>query len=541
MLTISNLVPIQTPVIPQVASSIPENSGALFASILKSSENAEHETVNQVSPQALPAGKLPWQSLLKVSAAGQPFVSRPKVSPAEQNDSAPQTSGPTTVSPKPAITQVIADASVNVPKNSETVKQPQPASVQSSALLMTQPPSSPVAQTPSGPTPAVKPKDSAGESSAPAAASNSIKKNSKDKDAKTEEPSKLTASPTLPIVVPPPPASVPVSDIRPFTLAFPKEQKAVGSKEEVTPKAAASAVQSDLSVSGIDPAPHQETVNQSAFKNAAVRPSPKSPIAFSVALPKTQPVSSSTAPAKATVPAVSAGAPAASEASSNKKNSSGSEQRHTDSSKPEQASPAAPASKTGDPAAVLKTPSSSPATNVAAAVPNTGADRQQHIQSSYSNSALLKSSDASPATQAASVSEPAKQAVASRPQTIDLKIDSGDKGEVAVRVSQRAGDVQVTVRTADGDLAQSLKQHLPELSDRLVQNGVHGEIWHPGTAQFSNANSNSSESWNGTESDSQQQPQRESNQSLDGGADQEHSKRSTAWLDELYNAEKEKH
>ena len=509
LITISSLVPTQTPVIPQVALSTPEHSGELFASILKSSENAEHETVNQVNPQPLPAGKQSWQSLLNIS-------------------------------PKPATTPESADASVKAPRQSG-ISKGQPASVQSTAPVMTQPSSSPVAQTASDPAPAIKPKDSKGESAAPDASGDLVNKNSKEKDAKKEEPNKLTAPPALAIVVPPP-ASVPIVDTRPFTLSFPKEQKAAGSNENATPKTAASAVQSNLSVSGEDPALYQETVNQSAFKNAAVRPSPKAPIAFSVAIPKTQSISSLPAPAKASVPAVPAVASAASEASSNKKNAAGSEQRHTDSSKPDQASPAAPAVKASDPAAVLKTPSS-PVTNVAAAVPNTAADRQ-HVQASYSNSTVLKSSETSPATQAAAVSEPLKQATVSRPQTIDLKIDSGDKGEVAVRVSQRAGDVQVTVRTADGDLAQSLKQHLPELSDRLVQNGVHGEIWHPGTAQSSSANSSNSESWNGTESDSQQQQQqqqRDSQQSLDGGADQEQSKPPAAWLEELYNAEKEKH
>ena len=508
LITISSLVPTQTPVIPQVALSTPEHSGELFASILKSSENAEHETVNQVNLQPLPAAKQSWPSLLNIS-------------------------------PKPAAMPVSADAPVKAPRQSDSSKG-QPSSVQSTALVMPQPPPSSVAQTFIDPAPVIKPKDSEGESSAPAASGNLVKKNSKDKDAKNEEPSKLTAPPTLATVVPPP-ASVPISDIRPFTLAFPKEQKAAGSTADVTPKSAAKTVETASSVSGQDPALHQETVNQSVFKSAAARPLPKAPIAFSVAIPKTQPISSLTASAKAAVPAaVSAVTSKTSDMSSNKKNSSESEQRHTDSSKPDQPSPVL---KNSDPASILKTPSS-PVTNVVTAVPNTGADRQQHIQSSYSNSTVLKSSETSAAPQAAAVAEPLKQATVSRPQTINLKIDSGDKGEVAVRVSQRAGDVQVTVRTADGDLAQSLKQHLPELSDRLVQNGVHGEIWHPGTAQSAYANSNSSESWNGAESDSQQQQQqqqRDSKQSLDGDAEQEQSKPPVAWLEELHNAEKEKH
>ena len=147
----------------------------------------------------------------------------------------------------------------------------------------------------------------------------------------------------------------------------------------------------------------------------------------------------------------------------------------------------------------------------------------------------VKPAEAQPVSQAAAVTEPAP-APAVRMQNIDLKVANQDNTQVDVRVSQRAGDVQVTVRTPDGELAQSLRQHLPELSDRLAQTGVHGDIWHPTAAQTStNTSSDNSESWN--RDGGQYQQQGGSNNRSNHG--QEQANEQSAWADELSRAESE--
>jgi hypothetical protein len=58
----------------------------------------------------------------------------------------------------------------------------------------------------------------------------------------------------------------------------------------------------------------------------------------------------------------------------------------------------------------------------------------------------------------------------------------GDKkaGDVEVRVLESAGQVQVTVKTADNQLAQDLRQQLGDLVTRLEHSGYQTETWHPG-------------------------------------------------------------
>ena len=62
----------------------------------------------------------------------------------------------------------------------------------------------------------------------------------------------------------------------------------------------------------------------------------------------------------------------------------------------------------------------------------------------------------------------------------EIKLEvSGAAQRVEVRLSERAGEVRVAVRTADSHLAGSLRENLPGLSSRLAENGFRTETWHP--------------------------------------------------------------
>jgi uncharacterized membrane protein len=63
----------------------------------------------------------------------------------------------------------------------------------------------------------------------------------------------------------------------------------------------------------------------------------------------------------------------------------------------------------------------------------------------------------------------------------DIKLQVGLEGgqRVEVRVTERAGDVFVAVRTPDGRLASDLRQDLPALATRLEQSGFHATTWQP--------------------------------------------------------------
>jgi hypothetical protein len=68
----------------------------------------------------------------------------------------------------------------------------------------------------------------------------------------------------------------------------------------------------------------------------------------------------------------------------------------------------------------------------------------------------------------------------------DIKLEVAGQGDqrVEVRISERAGDMHVAVRTPDSGLAGDLRNDLPSLASKLEQSGFRAETWHPsGTAE----------------------------------------------------------
>ena len=105
----------------------------------------------------------------------------------------------------------------------------------------------------------------------------------------------------------------------------------------------------------------------------------------------------------------------------------------------------------------------------------------------------LASSDAKPRESApdspppAAATEPAAAPEAPKPAAAhDIKLELAGQGDrrVEVRVSERAGDMRIEVRTPDSGLAGDLREDLPALATKLEQTGFRAETWHPaGTAE----------------------------------------------------------
>jgi len=76
-----------------------------------------------------------------------------------------------------------------------------------------------------------------------------------------------------------------------------------------------------------------------------------------------------------------------------------------------------------------------------------------------------------PEINAAPQAQPARQ--------ISLKLTGDDSSKVTVDLSDRAGKVQVSVRTADPELAKSLRGDLGDLVGRLESKGFKTEAWVP--------------------------------------------------------------
>jgi hypothetical protein len=62
---------------------------------------------------------------------------------------------------------------------------------------------------------------------------------------------------------------------------------------------------------------------------------------------------------------------------------------------------------------------------------------------------------------------------------VSLRLADGQNNNVDIRMSERAGEIRVTVHTPDGNLANSMRSELPDLVGKLRQTGYQAETWRP--------------------------------------------------------------
>jgi hypothetical protein len=106
-----------------------------------------------------------------------------------------------------------------------------------------------------------------------------------------------------------------------------------------------------------------------------------------------------------------------------------------------------------------------------------------------------------------------------------VRLPDNNGGSTQVRFVESGGEVRVSVRTADEGLAQNLRSHLNDLSQRLADGGIPAEIWKPGSDAASSQNN-------------QHQPDRDgrgSNGQPSGGQDgqPDRQQKRPAWLEEM--------
>jgi len=138
----------------------------------------------------------------------------------------------------------------------------------------------------------------------------------------------------------------------------------------------------------------------------------------------------------------------------------------------------------------------------------------------------------SPAAQIAS-----EEPVAPKPPATNISLQVGSaKGEVVeVRLTERAGELRVAVRTPDSDIAQGLRQGLSDLTTKLNDNGYRAETWHPADTSsltFSAPRESGNNQGQSSNSGSQQQNQQGSQQQ-DGGRQNQNSSNRPRWVQEL--------
>jgi hypothetical protein len=135
---------------------------------------------------------------------------------------------------------------------------------------------------------------------------------------------------------------------------------------------------------------------------------------------------------------------------------------------------------------------------------------------------------------AATSLDPEDQLSAARPmRELSLQISSAGDQKVDVRLVERAGEVHVSVRTPDADLAHEMRQELGSLTGKLSQSGF-------GTEQFTPLSSGSSNLPDQRSTPGNQDPSGGQHPQHGGSRQQqqpqdERGKR-PAWLDEMNNS-----
>jgi hypothetical protein len=116
----------------------------------------------------------------------------------------------------------------------------------------------------------------------------------------------------------------------------------------------------------------------------------------------------------------------------------------------------------------------------------------------------------------------AKPEALKAPVVRDMKFEvSGGQQRVEVRLSERGGEVKMTVRTADEPLANTLREDLPSLNARLAESGLRSEAWHPAassTNELHTAESGARGAAHNTNQDADAQPRQQDREPPDGGA-----------------------
>lgn len=108
---------------------------------------------------------------------------------------------------------------------------------------------------------------------------------------------------------------------------------------------------------------------------------------------------------------------------------------------------------------------------------------------------------------------------------IRVRVPDNNGGSTQVRFVESGGEVRVSVRTSDDGLAQNLRTHLNDLTQRLSDGGMPAEIWRPASNGTSSQNDQHSSNQDGGRSGGQG--------SGSQGGHQDRQQKRPAWLEEM--------
>jgi len=136
---------------------------------------------------------------------------------------------------------------------------------------------------------------------------------------------------------------------------------------------------------------------------------------------------------------------------------------------------------------------------------------------------------AAPAARTERIIEPPAEPPTS-PHDIRVRVPDNNGGSTQVRFVESGGEVRVSVRTADEGLAQNLRAHLNDLTQRLADGGLPAEFWKPSSQTASQQNNHSQPDHSQANRDGRGPGGQQS-----GGQDaqQDQQQKRPAWLEEM--------
>jgi hypothetical protein len=136
-----------------------------------------------------------------------------------------------------------------------------------------------------------------------------------------------------------------------------------------------------------------------------------------------------------------------------------------------------PATEPGAAAPVLASHASIPSPSVNAGTPVSAVPSS--TAPTAGNSGSAKAAQENRAPQFLEAQNEPNQRAGESVRDISLKLTNKDQSSVQVRLSERAGELHVSVRTPDAGLTRGLREGLSDLVGRLEENGYRAETWRP--------------------------------------------------------------
>ena len=147
---------------------------------------------------------------------------------------------------------------------------------------------------------------------------------------------------------------------------------------------------------------------------------------------------------------------------------------------------------------------------------------------------------------AATAPEPSTPAAAAAPVAHDIKLELNVGGgqRVEVRLTERAGDIHVAVRTPDVRLSDAMRAELPALAAKLEQSGFRTDAWQPGAGAggerraletgAGNASQDSQERGGQNQQQKQDNPQQQQQRTTENAPNRKSDRKDFAWLLQTY-------